>query len=184
MTRQTRHRTHSQRTPMRRISRKSVRSILEGRPIRVNPDPPPLINSPWWPFTVSFNSKLFLTSTFTATGKTITQALKQQLPIGRLYTFNLKYRIQRVRVWGLNGQGIHLIIGSTKEECIRELYDFPSNTQYSSLGWQFGDSGFEDLVSPAEKQKIFTAATEENKEMLIYIDLLIQIRRAANSQCQ
>lgn len=143
-------------------------------------DPPEYSRSPWWSFTLVSKPEKLTTYGYDLIQEGLLasmgwSSIMSAAPTPAKITNPFCFRIQSVRVWGLEKQAISLdvneVVGTTHR--IKQLADMGSGINFSRLGWKFGVAAQIDpgtSLDVSKEHPLFTVGG--TGKMLVYIQLL------------
>lgn len=158
-----------------KITRKRIHNVVDGRSVRVGPDPPNYTVAPWWPITLVFAS----TGALKITGKSIFKTLKDQLP-GLVLdpSAYIVFRVLSVRCWG-KGVPINLTVYASEGDtssAICDRFDLPGLMAYSRLGYKFSDEDQRRVFSSAGSDTIIGVDVNEKSFSFTYLNILLRFK--------
>lgn len=155
------------------ISRKLIRSVVEGRKLKVNTDPPSISVSPWWPLTIiggATKEQVYHPSDIWSEIK------KQVTGIAGADSQQVTLRLLKVRIWCT--KPVNLTISNEfggQYNALHDFYDSPGRNQYARVGFAFGDVESQTVYDATDsKTSLFTVDPVGADSALVYIDVLIR----------
>lgn len=149
-------------------------SIAYGMPTTPPRDPPFYTSDPWWQLT-TYDVVRKMTR---YTPRRLYQCIWRSFGYPNQMRFAFTMRLLTVRIWGLQGQTITLSI-TDSQNVVRVLTDSGTETNYSRLGWHFGDIMSSRVHTASEINTLFTVSSERDLgKILVYIQVMIKVPNA------
>lgn len=169
-------RSNTRRPKRPAITRKRVRSVVEGKHIRLSPDPPNFTAAPWWPITVVAT----ISTVESFKPSTVTTALKAQLTGLALATnASFYYRFLSVRAWS-KADLLNLVIGPALGEnnvALHDMFDYASKMNFARIGFRLGDLSSQKVFSQSDSTSVlFDVDVPGNGTAIVYIEVLIRFQ--------
>lgn len=163
------------------VTRKTVRKIVEGRTLRLSPDPSQITLSPWWPITIL----CFVAKEAIFTANVIwKEFVKQVTGLKPSDDASANLRVLKVRVWC--AKPVNLTIRGALHnttDTLHDLYDSPSKMNYARVGYAFGDTESQKVYSITDTtQQIFAVDPAGSDAATVYIDTLVRFQAKSLGQ--
>lgn len=166
---------------------RSVNHMVIGSRVTPPLDPPDFATAPWSTITLVIGYKPPTTSpkSQTYTASDLHTALLEQLEFSDYKkgsdTLPLEYRLLSVRIWGMSGLPISLVIYDSlgNGNKLAELSDIGTSIHYSRLGWRFGSITRSNALKPDAKEPLFSLDSET--KCILYIQCMYRTRDAKPS---